>query len=58
LMELDKETHDLVLEQAPAERIKEVAEKNGFRDMTMDGVEKVLKGVTTFEEVMRTTRSV
>ncbi|MDO8558297.1 MAG: GspE/PulE family protein [bacterium] len=58
LLELNKTIHDLILEHAPSERIKEVAIKAGFKDMIADGLEKVFSGVTTFDEVLRTTRNV
>lgn len=57
LLELNKEIHGLILEHAPAEKIKQAAEKSGFREMLYDGIEKVLAGITTFEEVLRTTRN-
>lgn len=57
LLELDKDIHDLILEHAPAEKIKESAEKRGFKSIIEDGVEKVLLGKTTFDEVLRVTRN-
>ena len=52
-----KEIHDAILNHASAEQIEAVALKNGFRDMVTDGIDKVFDGVTTFEEVLRTTRN-
>ncbi len=57
-LELNKEIHDLILAQKSSEIIKEAAERNGFKDMVSDGVFKVLEGITTFDEVIRTTRNV
>ena len=57
LLELNKEIHDMVLEHASPEKIKDTAEASGFKDMTTDGLEKVFAGITTFEEVLRTTRN-
>lgn len=57
VLELDKTIHDLVLAHSTPERIKEEAEKLGFRDMLQDGVQKIFNGITTFEEVLRTTKS-
>lgn len=54
----NQEIHELILKHAPAERIKAAAEKAGFRDMIEDGIDKVFAGITTFEEVLRTTRDV
>ena len=55
--------HELILTDASIERIvrenpsereiKAVAKKQGFLDMRQDGVVKVLKGVTSFEELER-----
>lgn len=57
LLELNKEIHDLALEHASAGKIREAAEKHGFKDMLEDGIEKIFAGLTTFEEVMRVTKS-
>jgi len=57
LLELNKDIHDLVLKHAPADQIKEAAEKDGFEDMIIDGIRKVFDGQTTFEEILRTTRN-
>lgn len=51
-----KEIHDAILNNESAERIKDVAIKQGFRDMVADGIDKVFEGFTTFEEVLRTTK--
>lgn len=49
----DKELEE-VMQGNPSElEIKRVAEKQGILDMSQDGVIKILKGVTTFEEVQR-----
>ncbi len=57
MLELSKNIHDLILAHAPTEKIKEAAEKEGFADMLDDGVKKVYLGMTTFDEVLRTTRN-
>lgn len=57
LLELTEEMHDLILDHAPAEKIKTAAIKNGFQDMMVDGLQKVLTGTTTIDEVLRATRS-
>ncbi|MBI4114403.1 MAG: type II/IV secretion system protein [Candidatus Niyogibacteria bacterium] len=56
VLEMNKEIHTLVLNHAPAEKIREAAQKAGFVDMLSDGIKKVMDGSTTFEEVLRTTR--
>ena len=57
LLELNPEIHDLILQHAPSEKIKAAAEKDGFKNMIHDGIEKVFAGITTFEEILRTTRT-
>jgi len=43
-----------IIRENPSEReIKEVAKKQGIVDMKQDGVLKVLRGITTFEELER-----
>jgi type IV pilus assembly protein PilB len=58
LLKPNKEIHDLILSHQSSERIKTAAEKDGFRDMITDGIDKVFVGITTFEEVLRTTKNV
>ena len=58
MVELDREIHDLVLGHATAETIKSKLSERGFEDMISDGVAKVLAGLTTFDEILRTTRNV
>ena len=46
----------LVLSNAEANEIKRVAVENGMRTMFEDGIRKALAGVTTIDEVLRSTR--
>jgi general secretion pathway protein E len=46
----------LVLETYDSNRIKEEALKLGMVTLRMDGLDKVLSGVTTLEEVLRATQ--
>lgn len=58
LLEMNKPIHDLILSQAPADEIQHEAERtSGFSSMMTDGIEKVFTGHTTFNEVLRATRS-
>jgi len=57
VLEVNKSIYDLIIEHAPSERIKNEAAKFGFYEMMVDGLEKVFKGITTFEEVLRATRN-
>ncbi len=44
---------ELVVRRAPATEIRDAARSEGFRTMRDDGVQKVLEGVTTIEEILR-----
>jgi general secretion pathway protein E len=48
----------LVLRQAEAKELQRAAVEEGMRTMFEDGVTKALDGITTLEEVMRTTRDI
>jgi len=47
----------MVIRSEPAMKIKRIAVKQGMRTLRMDGVEKILLGQTTIEEVMRITQT-
>lgn len=57
LLEMNKEIHDLILEGASTDKIQGTATKGGMSTMISDGIRKILNGTTTFEEVLRVTRS-
>jgi type IV pilus assembly protein PilB len=48
----DVELDDLLASNAPKSALKAMAKSKGFRSMADDGVDKILKGVTTLESVM------
>ena len=48
-------TPSILRSELSASRIREAADKLGMRRLADDGWEKVLKGVTTAEEVLRVT---
>lgn len=52
---LNDEIRDMILERASADQIKKKAVKMGMRILRQDGLDKVLKGLTTISEVMRVT---
>ena len=58
LLVIDDEVRDLVIKDATAYEIKEAAMKNGMRALREDGFEKVARGITTFEEVMKRTQEI
>ncbi len=58
LLTVDEDIKELVLKQAAAYQIEEVAKKNGMRTLKEDGYEKVLEGITTISEIMRVAESI
>ncbi|MEW5797946.1 MAG: GspE/PulE family protein [Bacteroidota bacterium] len=52
-----EEIQNLIFENAQTTKIREIAVKNGFRDLRFDGLKKVIAGLTTLEEIQRVTRS-
>ena len=53
LMTLNSEIAELIVRRAPLNDIKEASKANGMKELREDGLEKVLLGITTPEEVMR-----
>jgi type II secretory ATPase GspE/PulE/Tfp pilus assembly ATPase PilB-like protein len=49
----DSEIKEAILRKAPSDEIKHIAVKNGMTTMLEDGFQKVRKGETTVEEVLR-----
>ena len=48
----DEELKKLVVKTQDANEIRNLAVKKGFKTMLQDGIEKILKGITTSEEVL------
>ncbi|PKN38910.1 MAG: type II secretion system protein GspE [Deltaproteobacteria bacterium HGW-Deltaproteobacteria-2] len=57
IMIVDDEIKKLVLKTSDANQINELALKQGMITLQKDGIDKVLNGITTTEEVLRVTRS-
>lgn len=57
IMELTDDLHLLITQKAPAETIAKKAVELGMRPMIEDGVNKILQGFTTVEEVVRNIKS-
>jgi type II secretory ATPase GspE/PulE/Tfp pilus assembly ATPase PilB-like protein len=55
LFEVKDYIRDLIVEKAPSIAIKETAMKNGFVPMFSDGMDKIRRGITTIEEVIKVT---
>jgi type II secretory ATPase GspE/PulE/Tfp pilus assembly ATPase PilB-like protein len=58
LLVIEDEVRDLIIKEATAYEIKEAAMKNGMRTLREDGFEKVARGISTFEEIMKRTLEV
>ncbi len=56
LLILNDPIRQLILERAPAVRIRRLAEEQGMKSLRDDGIMKILSGVTTPEEVIRETQ--
>ncbi len=57
ILTVDDEIKRLVLKTSDANQINELAIKQGMITLQKDGIDKVLSGTTTIEEVLRVTRS-
>ena len=57
IMIVDDEIKRLILKTSDANQINELALKRGMITLQQDGIDKVLAGLTTTEEVLRVTRS-
>ena len=57
LMDVNDEVRTLIVKSADASLIKKAAIKGGMRTLREDGVQKVLAGITTVEELMRATHA-
>jgi len=56
IMIMDDPIKKLILKTSDSNQINETALERGMRTMLQDGAGKVLKGITTIEEVLRVTR--
>ena len=53
VMIIDDEIRSMIVQGASEMELERIARKRGMRTMFEDGMEKVLKGITTVEEVKR-----
>jgi type IV pilus assembly protein PilB len=53
LMLMSPKIRELTFNQAPTDQIRRAALAEGMRSLYWDGIDKVLRGVTTLEEVLR-----
>jgi len=53
LLKLDYDLDDLISHRASAREIRETALSKGFRPLAMDGIRRILQGITSLAEVSR-----
>lgn len=53
LMTMNSEIAEMIVRRVPLTELKAAAKANGMKELREDGLQKVLEGVTTPEEVMR-----
>jgi general secretion pathway protein E len=56
LLDIDDEVRQLIMKNTDASSLKAVAVKKGMRTLRQDGADKVLKGITSVDEVVRVTQ--
>jgi type IV pilus assembly protein PilB len=56
VLPVTKTIGEMIVNKEPGPKIEELAHKEGMISMTQDGYVKVVKGITSVEEVMRVTR--
>lgn len=55
VLEITEEIRELIMAKADAEEVRQLAIKQGMVTMQEDGLEKIIQGMTTLEEVLRAT---
>ncbi len=54
VLRIDQNMDEMIETGSPRHKIMEYAVENGFKTMAMDGVDKVLAGITSIDELIRT----
>jgi type IV pilus assembly protein PilB len=52
-MIISQPIREMIFEGKSSADIRKIAMKQGMKTLYVDGIEKVMKGITTFEEVFR-----
>ena len=58
LMEMNNELQELAFHSAPTNKIRDAAIGSGMLELRKDGVRKILRGITSVEEIIRVTSEV
>ena len=53
ILDLNDQIRDLIVKGASSLELKEEAYKHGYRPLIVDAMDKVLKGITTLDEIDR-----
>ena len=53
MLMVDSKVREMIFLNSPAQQIREYAMSAGMTTLYQDGIDKVLKGFTTFDEVYR-----
>jgi general secretion pathway protein E len=56
LLEITPDIRSMIIEKKDSQTIKTAAINTGFKTLIDDGIEKILNGITTIEEVLRVTQ--
>lgn len=56
MLPVEDEIRNLIMERATVKEIKDMAMSLGMRTLREDGIQKVIRGVTTIDEVLRVTQ--
>jgi type IV pilus assembly protein PilB len=56
ILVVTEELRELIYENAPVHKLREVALKYGYKEMRLDGITKALAGIVTLEDVVNVTR--
>lgn len=57
VLEVSKKIRELIAKRVGTDEILDQAKKEGFNTMQDDGLDKITKGITTIEEVLRVTKN-
>jgi len=55
VLTMDDDIKKLIFKRASSDQIEEKAKENGMKTMLEDGIDKVFKGITTIEEILKVT---
>lgn len=56
ILPVDNDVREAVMSGANADQVMAIAQQKGMKSMLYDGLEKVTRGITTLEEVLRVTK--